>query len=111
MFRFFNPYLFVSLLVLTSCAALRAHSFTSDNIRPGMTKEQVILQFGKPDRESFIKSENDILYETLYYTEFESKGVVPYYDYILDFKNGTLMAMRHEPQIPPSEKTITIKKE
>ncbi|MGN7783065.1 hypothetical protein ACTJIJ_01005 [Niabella sp. 22666] len=104
-------YFILVLFVFTSCAGLRSISFTSDNIQPGMTKAQVISKFGKPDRESFNKTENNVLYETLYYVHFEPKGTASYYDYILDFKNGELVSMRNEPQVDKSVKTITVKKE
>ena len=104
-------YFILVLLALMSCAGLKNVSFTSDNIQPGMTKAQVISKFGKPDRESFNKTENNVLYETLYYVYFEPKGTTSYYDYILEFKNGELVSMRNKPQVEKSEKTITVKKE
>ena len=107
--RLFHFYLFIVLLMTASCSGLSSRAFTSEHIVPGMSKEQVVLKFGKPDRESFMKGDDNILYESLYYTKFERRGVVAYYDYILDFKNGSLVAMRQEPQIPPTEKVVTIK--
>lgn len=111
MIKPFPLYVIFTAFIFISCAGPKKLTFTSENIQPGMTKAQVISKFGKPDRESFSKTEDDVLYETLYYVYFQMKGVNSYYDYILDFKNGMLVSMQHEPQIPPTQKTITVKKE
>lgn len=111
MFKLSYLYFIFAMFTSTSCAGLRKVTFASENIQPGMTKAEVISKFGKPDRESFNKTDDNVLYETLYYVYFETKGILSYYDYILDFKNGELVSMRQEPQVQTYDKTVTIKKE
>ena len=79
-------------LVFGSCAV--NNEIRTSGVHPGMTKEEVIKQLGKPDKISFYLSEDSTLYETVNYKEsiLEVTGFSVMYS-TLRFKNNLLVSL------------------
>jgi hypothetical protein len=89
-----NKVFFFLLFVLcTGCAVQRTSRFTSDRIKPGMTKEEVIALYGKPYKESTFTDNNNVLHEDYYYKE--QLFVKRWYEVnnILHFENAILRSL------------------
>ncbi len=87
--------LVICMLFLSSCGVLVPvpnvnSKFTSENVKLGMSKEEFILKFGKPFKESFMIDGNKVRHDVLYYKE--AMG----YQYVLNtifrFENDILVS-------------------
>lgn len=107
MYRRFNLFLILSLFIIASCASLKLASSASDNITPGMSKEDVIKLLGKPAHINFYEEENGTLFETLVYEKLALRGDWYVYDDILEFKNNYLKSRYQGPKRFHSKTTKT----
>lgn len=88
-------YFFLLTLTLASfgCAVQRQTKFTSDAIKPGMTKEAVVSRYGKPYKVSSSIDKNHISHEDLYYKEQLYLGRWYEVNSILHFENSLFVSL------------------
>lgn len=88
-------YLFLLMLALASfgCSVQRQTKFTSDAIKPGMTKEAVVSKYGKPYKVSSSIDKNQISHEDLYYKEQLYLGRWYEVNSILHFENSLFVSL------------------
>lgn len=100
--------LFILSVVFISCNVQRASKLTSDKLRPGMSKSEVIAACGKPYKEGFDYLENKTLLERLYYKEviFANKWVE--ITTILHFEDAKLVSVEQGREKPVSDKELGI---
>lgn len=86
-------FLLLLITIISSCTVQRVSKLTSDNIKPGLSKEEVIALCGKPYKEAFNYTEDKILVEQLYYKEelFVNKWVEV--TTILHFEDSKLVSI------------------
>lgn len=60
---------FLLLLFAIGCTVQRSSKFTSEKVKPGMTKKEVIALYGKPYKQSTSIDSNHVLHEDYYYKE------------------------------------------
>ena len=81
------------LIIFTACAA--KSKFSSESVRLGMTKEEIISKFGKPYKTSFMKGKNAGEFEeSLFYRETLSISGNNSITNILTFTNGRLVSLK-----------------
>lgn len=89
-----NRVIFSLLMVIFSgCAVLHTSRFTSDRIKTGMTKAEVIALYGQPYKQSTFTDSNHVLHEDYYYKE--QVFVKRWYEVnnILHFENAILRSL------------------
>jgi hypothetical protein len=88
-------YLFLLMLTLASfgCSVQRQTKFTSDAIKPGMTKQAVVSKYGKPYKVSSSIDKNQISHEDLYYKEQLYLGRWYEVNSILHFENSLFVSL------------------
>ena len=86
--------IFISVIGLLFYACQTTSKIQASAIHPGMSKQEVIKQLGKPYKTSFYLSEDSTFYETLYYKELLVK-VTGQSSLIsaLKFKNNSLISL------------------
>ena len=94
-----NRFIFLAItsLLLMGCASLKSKSiFTSDNIKLGITKTEIIDKYGKPYKESFSYDDNKVLQEELCYKEeLYIKGWYVI-NTVFHFENSRLVSQKQE---------------
>ncbi|MGC4232777.1 MAG: outer membrane protein assembly factor BamE [Niabella sp.] len=98
MHRLFTPFIILGLLTIVSCSSLKSASSKSDNIKPGMSKEEVIKLLGRPTHTTFYEEDDGTLFETLVYAKLVLRDNWYTYDDILEFKNNYLKSRYQGPE-------------
>ncbi len=86
-------FLLALTIISMGCAVQRQTKFTSDHIKPGMTKEAVLALYGKPYKESSATDSNQILNEDFYYKEQLYLGRWYEVNSILHFENSVFKSL------------------
>jgi hypothetical protein len=82
--------LIIPIFLLAACASIkRSSSFTTDVIKPGASKQEVITRYGKPYKQGFSEDGTEILY----YKEHIYRKVWYEVNTEMHFKNGALVSM------------------
>ncbi|WP_343691585.1 hypothetical protein [Chitinophaga sp.] len=108
-----NNILFSLLLIVTvitcSCTVQKQSRFTTDRIKPGMTKEAVIALYGKPYKESTFTDSNHVVHEHLYYKEHI--WVRNWYEInnILHFQNSVLQSLEQGDEHLVDKREVVVK--
>jgi hypothetical protein len=86
-------FLFALTIISVGCTVQRQSKFTSDVIKPGMSKEAVIALYGKPYKESSSSDNNKALQESFYYKEILFLGRWYEVNNILHFEDSVLKSL------------------
>lgn len=82
------------VIIMNSCVHIQQTSmFNSESVREGMTREEIIENFGKPYKEDFKRDSANVLSEQWYYKEVLFRGVAGWYELnsIFHLKDGKLV--------------------
>jgi hypothetical protein len=109
-----NKILFSLLLTLTvftcSCTVQKQSKFTTDRVKPGMTKDAVIALYGKPYKESTFTDSNHVVHENLYYKEHIWMRNWYEINNILHFQNSILQSLEQgDEHLVDKERTVVVK--
>lgn len=103
--------LLFSVTVFTcSCTVQKQSKFTTDRVKPGMTKEAVIALYGKPYKESTFTDSSQVVHENLYYKEHIWSRNWYEINNILHFENAILKSLEQgDERLVDKEREVLVK--
>ena len=94
----------MSISMLSSCGLFEQVNY--DNVQRGMTKAEIIQQYGSPYAKSFYKNEEELTYRRFRYINYETSAVTLYH---IRLENDTVVGMETELLPPPPKTTVVVK--
>ncbi len=93
----------MSISMLSSCGLFEQVNY--DNVQRGMTRAEIIQQYGSPDAKSFYKNEEELTYLGFRYI-YGNRAETLYH---IRLENDTVVGMETELLPPPPKPTVVVK--